>query len=137
MKLYVSIYYENCENLSHPFSGVSGKILNDGYSQLPNKHAARLFVFWKIFPTTRLIRTYTLINFMGKFLPTLVKRVGKIIFYLVPTQLFGTTRLLDFEKVSILHVYSILHDYQAGQSRYLRTLLKTIKICINISYNVF
>ena len=58
-----------------------------------------------------LIPSYTFIKFWKKFLPTLLKRVGKIIFYLVPTQLFGTTRLLDFEKISILHVYSILHDY--------------------------
>ena len=58
-----------------------------------------------------LIPSYTFIKFWKKFLPTLLKRVGKIIFYLVPTQLFGTTRLLDFEKISILHVYSILHNY--------------------------
>lgn len=38
---------------------------------------------------------------------TTKKRVGKIIFCLVPTRLFGTTRLLDSEKISILHVYSI------------------------------
>ena len=73
------------------------------YSQVPNKQAARLFVFWKIFPTTRLIRTYTLINFRGKFLPTLLKRVGKIIFYLVPSCLLGPTRLLNSKKFSHLH----------------------------------
>ena len=73
---------------------------------MPNNHAARLFVFWKIFPPTRLIRTYTLINFRGKFLPTLLKRVGKIIFYLVPTRLLGPTRLLNSKKFSHLHGYS-------------------------------
>ena len=76
------------------------------YSQMPNKHAARLFVFWKFFLTTRLIRTYTLINFMGKFLPTLVKRVGKYYFYLVPTRLLGPTCLLNSKKFSYLHGYS-------------------------------
>ena len=72
---------------------------------MPNKHAARLFVFWKIFPPTCLIRTYTLINFRGKFLPTLLKRVGKIIFYLVPTWLLGPTCLLNSKKISHLHSY--------------------------------
>ena len=55
-----------------------------------------------------LIRTYTLIDFRGKFLPTLLKRVGKIIFYLVPTRLLGPTRLLYFKKLSHLHCYSEL-----------------------------
>ena len=36
-----------------------------------------------------LIRTYTLINFVGKILPILLKRVGKIILCLVPTRLLG------------------------------------------------
>ena len=42
---------------------------------------------------------------MGKFLPTLVKRVGKIIFYLVPTRLLGPTRLLNSKEFSHLHAY--------------------------------
>ena len=63
-----------------------------------------------------LIPSYTFIKFWKKFLPTLLKHVGKIIFYLVPTRLFGTTRLLDSEKISILH------DYSAGQSRYFLNL---------------
>jgi hypothetical protein len=40
------------------------------YSELSNKHAANLILFEKIFPPTCLIRTYTLIYFQGKFLPT-------------------------------------------------------------------
>ena len=76
------------------------------YSWVPNNHAARLFIFPKIFPPTRLIRTYTFINFGRKFLPTLLKRVGKIIFYLVPTRLLGPTRLLNSKIFSHLHDYS-------------------------------
>ena len=72
---------------------------------MPNNHAARLFIFPKIFPPTRLIRTYTLINFGGKFLPTILKSVGKIIFYLVPTQLLWPTRLSNSKKLSHLHAY--------------------------------
>ena len=53
-----------------------------------------------------LLGTYTLINFRGKFLPTLLKRVGKIIFYLVPTRLLGPTRLLNSNKFSHPHGYS-------------------------------
>ena len=34
-----------------------------------------------------------LINFLGKLLPTLLKRVGKNIFYLVPAHLFRPARL--------------------------------------------
>ena len=52
-----------------------------------------------------LIRTYTLIDFGRKFLPTLLKHVGKIVFYLVPTRLLGPTGLLYFKKLSHLHRY--------------------------------
>ena len=78
---------------------------------MPNNHAARLFVFWKIFPNYLhglLGPPYMFIDFRGKFLPTLLKRVGKIIFYLVPTRLLGPTRLLYFKKLSHLHRYSEL-----------------------------
>ena len=49
-----------------------------------------------------------LIAFRQKFLPTLLKRVRKIIFYLVPTRLLGPTRLLDSNKLS--HLYGT-HAY--------------------------
>ena len=59
---------------------------------------------------------------MGKFLPTLVKPVGKIIFYLVPTRLLGLTRLLYFKKLSHLHRYlelTLIRDLRVhGLSRY-------------------
>ena len=54
-----------------------------------------------------LISTYMLINFGVKFLPTILKRVEKIIFYLVPIRLIGSTRLF-FKKLSHLHRYSEL-----------------------------
>ena len=46
-----------------------------------------------------------LINFREKFLPTVLKRVGKIIFFLVPTWLLGPTLLLNSKKLSRLHAY--------------------------------
>ena len=52
-----------------------------------------------------LIRVYTLIDFRGKFLPSVLKCVGKIIFYLVPTRLLGPTCLLNSKKLSYLHAY--------------------------------
>ena len=43
------------------------------------------------------------INFWRKFLPTLLKSVGKISFYLVPTRLLGPARLLNSMIFSHLH----------------------------------
>ena len=38
-------------------------------------------------------------------MPTVLKRVGKIIFFLVPTWLLGPTLLLNSKKLSRLHAY--------------------------------
>ena len=54
------------------------------------------------------------IYFGENFLPILLKRVGKIAFYLVPTRLFGATRLLNSEKFSHLHDYTILSTQLFG-----------------------
>ena len=40
------------------------------YSSVPNKHAARLLIFGKIFLPTRSIWSYTFIKFHKMFLPT-------------------------------------------------------------------
>ena len=46
------------------------KNVEGNYSELSNKHSANLILFEKIFPPTRLIRTYKFIHFDGKFPPT-------------------------------------------------------------------
>jgi len=79
-----------------------------------------LIIFSKFSNLHGLISSYTFIYFWQKFLATLLKRVGKLNFYLVPTWLFGTTRLLHSEDFSNLHDYSILHDYSVRQSTYSR-----------------
>ena len=81
------------------------------YYKVSKNHTANLILFLKKSFLHGLISSYMFIYFWKKFLPTLLKHVGKLIFYLVPTQLFGTAHLLDFEKISILHVCSILHNY--------------------------
>ena len=63
------------------------------------------------------------INFGSKFLPTLLKRVGKISFYLVPTRLLGPARLLNSK------IFSYLHDYSGPTFiRHLRVPILALEI---------
>ena len=64
-----------------------------------------------------LIRVFTLIFFRVKFLPTLHKREGKIIFYLVPIRLLGPACLLNSKKL-FCHLTCLFgsHANQAAKS---------------------